>query len=77
MSIFRLGLREGDGRPRASAVAAALRTFGFGPVPPGAGFALTLLAALALLFAAPTAAEAQTEITLVSNHQHGQARHRV
>ena len=67
VSVFRSGLREGGGRPRASAVAAALRPSSFGPVPPGAGFARTLLAALALLFAAPTAAEAQTEITLVSN----------
>ena len=71
MSVFRLDLREGGGRPRASAVAAALRPSGFGPVPPGAGFALTLLAALALLFAAPTAAEAQTEITLVSHLRYG------
>ena len=30
---------DGGGRPRASAVAAALRTFGFGAAPPGAGLA--------------------------------------
>ncbi|MDE0619517.1 MAG: DNA topoisomerase [Rhodospirillaceae bacterium] len=69
VSVFRLGLREGGRRPRASAVAAALRTFGFGAAPPGAGLALALLAALALLFAAATAAQAQT--TLVSNAGEG------
>ena len=63
------GLREGGGPPRASAVAAALRTFGFGAAPRGTGIAR--LAALALLFAAPTDAQVQT--TLVSNtseHRH-------
>ena len=69
MSAFRSGLREGGGQRRASAVAAALGTSGFGAAPPGAGLALALLAALALLFAAATAAQAQT--TLVSNAGEG------
>ena len=69
MSVFRSGLREDGGRPRASPVAAALGTFGFGAAPPGAGLALALLAALALLFASATAAQAQT--TLVSNTGEG------
>ena len=67
MSAFRSGLRE-DGRPRASAVAAALRTFGFGAAPPGAGLARALLV-LSVLFASATAAQAQT--TLVSNAGEG------
>ncbi|MCY4003641.1 MAG: hypothetical protein OXF33_08050, partial [Rhodospirillales bacterium] len=69
MSVFRSGLCEGGGRPRASPVAAALRTFGFGAAPPGAGLVLALPAALALLFASATAAQAQT--TLVSNAGEG------
>ena len=63
MSGFGLGLREDGGRPRASAVAAALRTFGFGAVPPGAGLTRALLVLSVLLVTA--AAHAQT--TLVSN----------
>ena len=58
------GLHEGGGRPRASAVAAALRTFGFGAAPPGAGLARALLV-LSVLLVTATAAHAQT--TLVSN----------
>ncbi|MDE0712818.1 MAG: hypothetical protein OXH60_11875 [Rhodospirillales bacterium] len=64
MSVFRLGLCEGGGRPRAPPVAAALRTFGFGAAPPGAGLARALLA-LSVLLVTATAADAQT--TLVSN----------
>ena len=64
MSVFRLGLREGGSRPRAPPVAAALRTFGFGAAPPGAGLARALLV-LSLLLVTATAAQAQT--TLVSN----------
>ena len=64
MSAFRSGLREDGGRPRASAVAAALRTFGFGAAPPGAGLARALLV-LSVLLVTATAAHAQT--TLVSN----------
>ena len=64
MSAFRLGFREDDGPPRAPPVAAALRTFGFGAAPPGAGPARALLV-LSVLFASATAAQAQT--TLVSN----------
>ena len=66
MSVFRFGLRKDGGRPRASAVAAVPRMFGFGAAPPGAGLALALLV-LAALFAAPTPTEAQTTITLTSN----------
>ena len=62
------GLHEGGGRPRASAVAAALRTFGFGAAPPGAGLARTLLV-LSVLLVTATAAHAQT--TLVSNAGEG------
>ena len=68
VSVFRSGLREGGGRPRASAVAAALRTFGFGAAPPGAGLARALLA-LSVLLVTATAAQAQT--TLVSNAGEG------
>ncbi len=64
MSVFRSGLREDGGRPRASPVAAALGTFGFGAAPPGAGLARALLVVSVLLVTA-TAAHAQT--TLVSN----------
>ena len=62
------GLHEGGGRPRASAVAAALRTFGFGAAPPGAGLARALLV-LSVLLVTATAAHAQT--TLVSNAGEG------
>ena len=62
------GLHEGSGRRRASPVAAALRTFGFGAAPPGAGLARALLV-LSVLFASATAAQAQT--TLVSNAGEG------
>ena len=68
VSVFRLGLREGGGRPRAPPVATALRTFGFGAARPGAGLARALLVLsvlLAALFTASAAAQAQT--TLVSN----------
>ena len=64
MSAFRSGLRDDGGRPRASAVAAALRTFGFGAAPPGAGLSRALLV-LSVLLVTATAAHAQT--TLVSN----------
>ena len=64
VSVFRLGLREGGGRPRAPPVAAAHRTFGFGAAPPGAGLARALLV-LSVLLVTATAAHAQT--TLVSN----------
>ena len=64
MSVFRSGLREGGGRPRASAVAATLRTFGFGAAPPGAGLARAL-PVLSVLLVTATTAQAQT--TLVSN----------
>ena len=64
MSVFRLGFREGGGRPRAPPVAAALRTFGFGAAPPGAGLARAL-PVLSVLLVTATAAHAQT--TLVSN----------
>ena len=57
---FRSGPREGGGQPRAFALAAALRTPGFGAA---------RLAALVLLFAAAAAAQAQT--TLVSNAGEG------
>ena len=66
MSVFRSGLREGGGRPRASAVAAALRMSSFGAAPPGARLAPALLV-FAALFSAPTPAEAQMEITLIDN----------
>ena len=62
------GLHEGGGWPRASQVAAALRTFGFGAAPPGAGLARTLLV-LSVLLVTATAAHAQT--TLVSNAGEG------
>ena len=64
MSAFRSGLREDGGRPWASAVVAALRTFGFGAAPPGAGLARALLV-LSVPLVTATAAHAQT--TLVSN----------
>ena len=64
MSAFRSGLREDGGRPRASPVAAALRTFGFGAMPSGTGLARALLV-LSVLLVTATAAHAQT--TLVSN----------
>ena len=64
MSGFRSGLREDGGRPRASAVAAAVGTFGFGAAPPGAGLARAL-PVLSVLLVTATAAHAQT--TLVSN----------
>ena len=58
------GALDGGGRPRASAVAAVLGTFGFGAAPPGVGLARALLV-LTALFVTATAAHAQT--TLVSN----------
>ena len=64
MSVFRSGLLGDGGRPRAPPVAAALRTFGFGAAPPGAGLARALLV-LSVLLVTATAAHAQT--TLVSN----------
>ena len=57
---FRSDPREGGGQPRAFALAAALRTPGFGAA---------RLAALVLLFAGAAAAQAQT--TLVSNAGEG------
>ena len=63
LSVLQSGLREGGGHPRASPVAAALRTIGLGAARPG----LSLLAALALLSAVPNTALAQTEVTLTSN----------
>ncbi|MYD95976.1 MAG: hypothetical protein F4X98_01135, partial [Gammaproteobacteria bacterium] len=61
---FRSGPREGGGQPQAFALAAALRTLGF-----GAGLVPARLAALVLLLAAAAAAQAQT--TLVSNAGEG------
>ena len=61
---FRSAPREGGGQPRAFAIAAALRTPGF-----GAGLVPARLAALVLLLAAAAAAQAQT--TLVSNAGEG------
>jgi len=61
VSVFRSGLLGDGGRPRAPPVAGALCTFFFGAALPGAGLGLALLA-FAALFAAPTAAQAQTEI---------------
>ena len=58
------GLHEAGRRTRAPPVAAALKTFGFGAAPPGAGLARALLV-LSVLLVTATAAHAQT--TLVSN----------
>ena len=66
MSVLRFGLRKDGGRPRASAVAAALRTFGFGAAPSGTGLALVLLV-LAGLLAVPAAALAQSTDAALSD----------
>ena len=66
MSVFRFGLRKGGGWPRAFAVAAALRTFGFGAARPGTGLALALLV-LAGLLAVPAAALAQSTNAALSD----------
>ena len=66
MSVFRSSLLGDGGRPRAPPAAGAFCTFFFGAALPGARLGLALLV-FAALFAAPTAAQAQTEVTLTSN----------